>query len=315
MLTMKGRTPSATSRASPSAARLHPPRRPPRAAAASSSPGSPADAAAAAAVFQAIARSLAELADGGRASQAPPAGAALRLDRLSYHPPGAPAPLLSSACLSLPPHGFGLIYGRSGSGKTTLLQLVAGLLKPTSGAVRVVRGGEEGESGAPLPVPSSSSAAAPTVGLVFQFPERHFLGDTLVEELTFGWPADPASRAARGMAAQAALRALGLSSIPLDTRLRSLSDGYKRRVALAVQLARSPDVLLLDEPLAGLDWRARGEIVGALKNVKAAATVLAVSHDLTELAPLVDAAWVMRPGGVLRKARWPPGGKGGGGEE
>jgi len=296
-------------------------------------------------VLEAIARSLAAMAAGGGADRPPdpPPGAALRLETLSYHPPGAPAPLIASACLSLPPHGFGLVYGRSGAGKTTLLQLVAGLLKPTGGRVRVVRGGEEGEgegggggggggggegggalstSTPSVPGPSSSSARPatapppPTVGLVFQFPERHFLGDTLVEELTFGWPADPAARAARGVAAQAALGALGLAGLPLDARLRALSDGYKRRVALAVQLARSPDVLLLDEPLAGLDWRARADIVAALRTAKARATVLAVSHDLAELAPLVDGAWVMRPGGVLRKARWPPGGggKGGGGE-
>jgi len=295
----------------------------PAAAAAAASPGAAGpDAAAAAAVYEAIRRSLAELSGGGQGGTGPPPtppGAALVLDALSYHPPGAPGPLIDAASLALPPHAFGLVYGRSGAGKTTLLQLVAGLLTPTGGAVRVER---EGAAPAPsaaaaptLPPPRPPPPPAPpppTIGLVFQFPERHFLGETLAEELTFGWPADPAARAGRGVAAQAALAALSLAGLPLATRLRSLSDGYKRRVALAVQLARAPDVLLLDEPLAGLDWAARRDIVAALRAAKQRATVLVVSHDLAELAPLVDAAWVMQPGGVLREARWPPTGGGGG---
>ena len=157
---------------------------------------------------------------------------------------------------------------------------------------------------------SSSATAKPArVGLVFQFPERHFLGETLVEELTFGWPPTeaPALRAARGAQAQAVLTALALDDLPLQARLRDLSDGYKRRVALAVQLSRSPDALLLDEPLAGLDWRARRETAAALAAAKARCCVLCVTHDLAELAPLVDGgAWSMAPGGRLRKAKWPP---------
>ena len=102
-------------------------------------------------------------------------------------------------------------------------------------------------------------------------------------------------------------RALALDDLPLSAPLRDLSDGYKRRVALAVQLARSPDALLLDEPLAGLDWRARRETAAALAAAKARCCVLCVSHDLAELSPLVDGgAWSMAPGGKLRRAKWPP---------
>jgi energy-coupling factor transporter ATP-binding protein EcfA2 len=70
-------------------------------------------------------------------------------------------------------------------------------------------------------------------------------------------------------------------------------------VALAVQLVRRPRLLLLDEPLAGLDWRTRAELIQLLVGLKAECTMLVVSHDLRELAPLVDAAWEMRPGGRL----------------
>lgn len=74
------------------------------------------------------------------------------------------------------------------------------------------------------------------------------------------------------------------------------------RVALAVQLVRRPGLLLLDEPLAGLDWRTRGELIQLLKALKNECTMLVVSHDLRELSPLVDAAWEMLPGGQLVQA-------------
>ena len=231
-------------------------------------------------------------------------GASLRVRGISYRPAGAPAPLVDGASFDLEAGKLGVIFGRSGSGKTTLLQLVAGLLTPSSGSVSWVDGGSPSS-------PSSTSAKATParVGLVFQFPERHFLGETLVEELTFGWPPAeaPALRAARGAQAQAVLRALALDDLPLSARLRDLSDGYKRRVALAVQLSRSPDALLLDEPLAGLDWRARKETAAALAAAKSRCCVLCVTHDLAELRPLVDGgAWSMAPGGKLRRAKWPP---------
>lgn len=66
-----------------------------------------------------------------------------------------------------------------------------------------------------------------------------------------------------------------------------------------MQLVRRPALLLLDEPLAGLDWRTRGEVISLLAALKAECTILVVSHDLRELAPLVDAAWRMEPGGTL----------------
>ncbi len=69
-----------------------------------------------------------------------------------------------------------------------------------------------------------------------------------------------------------------------------------------MQLVRCPRLLVLDEPLAGLDWRTRGELIQLLKALKGECTMLVVSHDLRELVPLVDAAWEMRPGGVLQPA-------------
>jgi energy-coupling factor transporter ATP-binding protein EcfA2 len=118
-------------------------------------------------------------------------------------------------------------------------------------------------------------------------------------------PPSPPLPATMGPFRPQILAAVGLDSLPIDTPLCQLSGGYKRRVALAVQLVRSPRLLLLDEPLAGLDWRARGELVGVLAEVKKACTVLLVSHDLRELAPLVDRSWRMAPGGLLEEAPLP----------
>eukprot|EP00244_Chara_vulgaris_P008106 TRINITY_DN3076_c0_g3_i1.p1 TRINITY_DN3076_c0_g3~~TRINITY_DN3076_c0_g3_i1.p1 ORF type:complete len:131 (+),score=20.70 TRINITY_DN3076_c0_g3_i1:36-395(+) len=97
--------------------------------------------------------------------------------------------------------------------------------------------------------------------------------------------------------------AVGITGISLDTSPRSLSDGYKRRLALAIQLVRLPDVLLLDEPLAGLDWKARGDLVRLLGQLKKDRTIIVVSHDLRELAPLVDRAWQMEMGGRMKEVQ------------
>ena len=86
----------------------------------------------------------------------------------------------------------------------------------------------------------------------------------ILQELAFGWPADPWEQQAAKMKLPPILEAVDLAHIPMSTKLTSLSDGYKRRVALAVQLARSPSLLLLDEPLAGLDWRARADVAQVL---------------------------------------------------
>lgn len=85
-----------------------------------------------------------------------------------------------------------------------------------------------------------------------------------MQELTFAWPADPWQRQAASAQLTSVLQAVDLDHISIKTPLKQLSDGYKRRVALAVQLARHPSLLLLDEPLAGLDWRARADVARVL---------------------------------------------------
>lgn len=227
-------------------------------------------------------------------SQQPVRGAHICMRNVSYHPSAAEAPLLQDISMNVEPNTLGLVYGCSGGGKSTLLHLLAGLAEETSGDISFT-----GPYGSPI----DSKARMKEAGLVFQFPERHFLGETLQDELTISWPTTgPTAMAVQHMLTTRTykvLDAVGLRHIPLDTPLDQLSGGYKRRVALAVQLVRQPRLLLLDEPLAGLDWRARHDLVTVLESLCDECTVLVVSHDLGELASLVQSSHRMRRGGTL----------------
>eukprot|EP00192_Tetraselmis_astigmatica_P019537 CAMPEP_0117650490 /NCGR_PEP_ID=MMETSP0804-20121206/1565_1 /TAXON_ID=1074897 /ORGANISM="Tetraselmis astigmatica, Strain CCMP880" /LENGTH=195 /DNA_ID=CAMNT_0005456361 /DNA_START=919 /DNA_END=1506 /DNA_ORIENTATION=- len=190
-----------------------------------------------------------------------------------------------------------LIYGRSGSGKTTLLNTLAGLVEPTSGSIELAL-----PSGT-HPRHWSQAERRASVGMLFQFPERHFLGGTVLEELTVGWPVAPEHYWERQQLAQRmeqVISAVGLKNISYDMRPEDLSGGYKRRLALAVQLVRLPKVIVMDEPLAGLDWEARNGVVQLLQRLKQDCTLVVVSHDLKELFPIVDVSFEMLPGGSLQ---------------
>ena len=208
---------------------------------------------------------------------------------VNYTPVGAGVTVLERVNLELPPTGLNLIVGRSGFGKSTLLSLVSGLAEPTAGVITF----------SDLP---PSAYRLDRVGLVFQFPERHFLGKTVLQELTFAWPQSPESfpkRRELALRLQDALASVGMSNVALDTPVRALSGGYKRRLALAIQLVRDPHVLCLDEPLAGLDWKARSEVVHLLSELRRDRAVVVVSHDVEEIAPVTDRAWRMRQAGEL----------------
>ncbi|MGG6238071.1 ABC transporter ATP-binding protein [Nodosilinea sp. AN01ver1] len=204
----------------------------------------------------------------------------LYLRQLTYHPPASPRAILRDISLELAPQQLGLIYGPSGSGKSTLLEIMAGFAQPTVGAIQWRQQDLDPE------------ALRQLAGLVFQFPERHFCGHTLLEELRLGHP-----ELARNEIEQA-LQAVGLEQLSLKTSPQDLSGGQQRRLALAVQLIRKPYLLLLDEPTAGLDWSMRRQIIGLLKQLKQHWTLLVVSHDAEELAELADRCWQLDHGSL-----------------
>jgi energy-coupling factor transport system ATP-binding protein len=197
----------------------------------------------------------------------------LKLKHLSYHPPASDRAILQDLNLELAPQQLGLIVGASGSGKSTLLEILAGLATGTSGGVYWRDRALDGELLQQLG------------GLVFQFPERHFCTNTILEELRLGHPELGAERV------EQALTSVGLSDLSLQLSPHNLSGGQQRRLALAVQLIRQPPLLLLDEPTAGLDWSMRQQLVQLLAKLKQDWTLLVVTHDASDLMAIADKCW------------------------
>ncbi|AFY79122.1 MAG: ABC transporter ATP-binding protein [Hydrococcus sp. C42_A2020_068] len=205
----------------------------------------------------------------------------LYLKNLVYHPPATSTPILNGINLELAPQELGLVIGPSGSGKTTLLEILAGLAEKTKGEILW-----RDQELTPLHLQQLA-------GLVFQFPERHFCGGTILEELRLGHPELGRDRI------EEALQEVGLEHIPWNTPPHSLSGGQQRRLALAVQLIRQPNLLLLDEPTAGLDWSMRRQLAKLLAKLKTHWTLLIVSHDPGELLPIADRCWKIARGKLV----------------
>jgi len=202
----------------------------------------------------------------------------LHLKTLSYHPPATPEPILKGITLQLPPQQLGLIIGPSGSGKSTLLEILSGLAERTQGDIFWRN------------QPLMSDNLQELAGLVFQFPERHFCGGTLLEEVRFGHPELNLTQV------REALEEVGLDHLSLNNSPNALSGGQQRRLALAVQLIRQPNILMLDEPTAGLDWSMRGQLVKLLAKLKEHWTLLVVTHDAKELLSVADHCWRIQAG-------------------
>ena len=180
------------------------------------------------------------------------------------------------------------IIGHTGSGKSTLMQHMNGLLKPTSGTVLL-----DGED--IWKNKKTTRQARFRVGLVFQYPEYQLFEETVYKDIAFGpknmgLKADEIDRRVREAAGFVGLTEKQLEASPFD-----LSGGQKRRVAIAGVIAMEPEVLILDEPTAGLDPVGRE---GILENIQAYrraknATVMMVSHSMSDVARLTDRLLVM----------------------
>ncbi|HEY9673706.1 MAG TPA: energy-coupling factor ABC transporter ATP-binding protein [Waterburya sp.] len=202
----------------------------------------------------------------------------LYLRNLTYHPPATPLAILKSLNLELAPQQLGLVIGPSGSGKSTLLEILAGLAQQTAGGI-FWRDQE-----------LTPEHLQQLGGLVFQFPERHFCGSTVLEELRLGHPELGSQKV------HEALGEVGLADLALHTSPQSLSGGQQRRLALAVQLIRQPNILMLDEPTAGLDWSMRRQLVSLLAKLKTHWTLFVVTHDAGELLQIADRCWTLNHG-------------------
>lgn len=187
---------------------------------------------------------------------------------------------------------IGLI-GHTGSGKSTLIKHLNGLLKPTGGSVYY-----DGED--IFDKDFSLKKLRSRVGLVFQYPEHQLFEQTVIDDVKFGPRNIGMEPLQVDMHAFDALKQVGIGDDLLDVSPLELSGGQKRRVAIAGVLAMEPEVLILDEPTAGLDPAGRDEILDLVsglhreKNI----TVLIVSHSMEDMAKYVDRLVVMDAGTV-----------------
>ena len=186
------------------------------------------------------------------------------------------------------------IIGHTGSGKSTLIQHMNGLLAPTSGTI-YFNGKDISEKG------FSKQELRSKVGMVFQYPEHQLFEMTVFEDVAFG----PNNL---GLSKQEVddrvYEALKLVEFPEDLVSASpfdLSGGQKRRVAIAGVLAMKPEILILDEPTAGLDPKGRDDILDMINNMHKTTgnTVVLVSHSMEDIARLVDRIIVMNNGSIV----------------
>ena len=180
------------------------------------------------------------------------------------------------------------IIGHTGSGKSTLMQQLNGLLKPTSGSVML--DGRDIWSDKKL-----TRQARFRVGLVFQYPEYQLFEETVYKDIAFGpknmgLKSDEIDRRVREAAGFVGLTEEQLQVSPFD-----LSGGQKRRVAIAGVIAMEPEVLILDEPTAGLDPVGRAEILANIEAYRKSknATIMMVSHSMEDVARLTDRLLVL----------------------
>ena len=187
------------------------------------------------------------------------------------------------------------LIGHTGSGKSTLVNLLNGLYKPTSGKV-YLDGKDIWEN------PKEISKIRYRVGLVMQYPEYQLFDETVRADIGFGprnlglSPEEVEERVIE------AARFAGVGAELLDKSPFELSGGQKRRVAIAGIIAMRPDVLVLDEPAAGLDPRGRREILGSLRDYadRMNASVILVSHSMEDMAHYCDNVVVMNSATVYR---------------
>lgn len=185
------------------------------------------------------------------------------------------------------------IIGHTGSGKSTLASLLNGLLKPTEG--EILLGGESIWAR-----PKEMIKIRSRVGLVFQYPEYQLFDETVEADIAFGpknmgLPEDEIKSRVR-----LAAEFCGLSKKELKRSPFELSGGQKRRAAIAGVLAMRPEVLVLDEPAAGLDPKGREEILSGLVEYKNTygATLLIISHSMEDIAKYADDILVMKNGEI-----------------
>lgn len=201
---------------------------------------------------------------------------------------------LDDVCLQIPDGQFIGIIGHTGSGKSTLVQHLNGLMKATSGSIYF--------NGADIyDADYDMKGLRSKVGLVFQYPEHQLFEIDVFTDVCFGPKNLGLDKKEVELRAYDALRKVGLPDELFYQSPFELSGGQKRRVAIAGVLAMKPEVLILDEPTAGLDPKGRDEILHQIKQLQTETgmTIILVSHSMEDVAEYVDRIIVMNKGKVM----------------
>ena len=187
---------------------------------------------------------------------------------------------------------IGLI-GHTGSGKSTLIQHLNGLLKPTDGGV-YYNGEDINEKG------FSKKKLRSKVGIVFQYPEQQLFETTVLEDVKFGPKNLGLDNLEIDLRSYEALKQVGIGEDLLDVSPFELSGGQKRRVAIAGVLAMQPEILILDEPTAGLDPQGKDDILNLIEKLhrERKITVIVVSHSMEDVAKYVERLIVVNHGKI-----------------
>lgn len=186
------------------------------------------------------------------------------------------------------------IIGHTGSGKSTLVQHLNGLLKPTHGEIFI-------EDTNIWENPKEIRRVRSQVGLVFQYPEYQLFEETVYADIAFG----PKNMGLEGEELQKRVREtckiIGVKDEFLEKSPFDLSGGEKRRVAIAGVMAMNPQIIVFDEPTAGLDPKGREEIIEVIYNYRKAtgATVIIISHSMEDMAQITDKLLVMSRGSLV----------------
>ena len=221
----------------------------------------------------------------------------IKLENISYvYSPGTAYEhhALKDVSLEIPQGQFVGIIGHTGSGKSTLIQHLNGLMKATSGKL-LYEGQNIYEDGYDM------KKLRTQVGLVFQYPEYQLFEVDVLSDVCFGPKNQGLSKEEAGLRAFEALRSVGLPEELYYQSPFDLSGGQKRRVAIAGVLAMKPEVLILDEPTAGLDPAGRDEILDLIARMhkEKGITVILVSHSMEDVAKYVERIIVMNHGQVM----------------
>lgn len=202
---------------------------------------------------------------------------------------------LEDVSFQLEPGEFAAVIGHTGSGKSTLMQQLNGLLRPDSGKITV------GEVCITDPSTKMTKVRR-KVGLVFQYPEYQLFEETVAKDVAFGPKQVGMTGEELDRVVEESIRLTGLDYEEVKERSPfELSGGQKRRVAIAGVLAMKPEILILDEPTAGLDPSAHRDVLELIRRIhrQERMTILLVSHNMGDIAELADRVLVMNRGKLV----------------